>query len=247
MNKKALLLAGLLGITPLADAQVAGATEITQILNNVALINQTFQMYQMIQQAIEQVQMAKQQLQNLVAAPVQAWGQAKQELDSLANIVSNTNALMHAGTNIDQMFKLKFPGYAKTTADSNFGSKFQGLVQTQLDGLNSALQVAGLQTTQFANERSTLAQIQGMSANSPGSLQALQAGNMIASQTIDQLQKLRQLTMTQMQAQNAYLAGQAQIQADQTDAVQAFMNGRGKVKVRKWGESGFTGFGTKNQ
>ncbi len=246
MNKKALLLAGLLGITPLADAQFGGATEITQVLNNVALINQTLQMYQMVQQAIEQVQMAKQQLQNLVSAPAQAWGQARQELDALANIVSKTNALMHAGANIDEMFKLKFPGYAKTTASSNFGSKFQGLVQTQLDGLNSALQVAGLQTNQFANERTTLAQIQGISASSPGSLQALQAGNMIASQTIDQLQKLRQLTMTQMQAQNAYLAGQAQIQADQTDAVQTFMN-QSSGKVRKWGESGFTGFGTKNQ
>lgn len=74
MNKKALLLAGLLGITPLADAQFGGATEITQVLNNVALINQTLQMYQMVQQAIEQVQMAKQQLQNLVSAPAQAWG-----------------------------------------------------------------------------------------------------------------------------------------------------------------------------
>jgi len=83
-----------------------------------------------------------------------------------------------------------------------------------------------------------------MSAGSPGSLQALQAGNMIASQQIDQLQKLRQLYMAQMQAQNSYMAGQAQNQADQTDAVQTFMN-QGNGTVRKWGQNGTVGFGTK--
>ncbi|MES2758095.1 MAG: P-type conjugative transfer protein TrbJ [Pseudomonadota bacterium] len=227
-------------------AGFGGSTEITQLLNNVELVGQSAQMYLQVQQTLQQVVMAKQQLQNLLAAPVQNWGQAQQDLAALADLVTKTGALTYASGNIDQLFRQKFPGYARTAGNSNYGAKYQGLVQSQLDGLNSALQAAGLQSSQFVNERAALQQIQGISAGSQGSLQALQAGNMIASQTIDQLQKLRQLTMSQMQAQNSYLAGQAQQQADQTDAAQTFLK-QGTGTVRKMGTSGFVGFGTKSQ
>jgi P-type conjugative transfer protein TrbJ len=227
-------------------AGFGGSTEITQILNNVELVNQSALIYQQIQQTLQQVLMEKQQLQNLIASPIQNWGQAQQDLAALADLVAKTGALTYAGGNIDQLFKQKFPGYARTAGTTNFGAKYEGLVQSQLDSLNSALQVAGLQSSQFVNERAALQQIQGISAGSQGSLQALQAGNMIASQTIDQLQKLRQLSMSQMQAQNSYLAGQAQQQADQTDAAQTFLK-QGTGTVRKMGTSGFVGFGTKSQ
>ncbi|GAB3441583.1 P-type conjugative transfer protein TrbJ [Massilia solisilvae] len=247
MKPKAVLPSLAFAISSIASAgSVAGfggSTEVTQILNNVELVNQSAQMYQQVQNTLQQVMMEKQQLQNLMAAPAQTWGQAQQELAALAALVNKTAALSYAGGNIDQMFKQKFPGFAKTAGNTNFGGKFQSLVQTQLDGLNSALQAAGLQSSQFANERSAIQQIQNMSAGSQGALAAMQAGNMIASQQIDQLQKLRQLYMSQMQAQNSYMAGQVQAQADQTDAVQTFMN-QGNGKVRKWGESGFVGFGT---
>jgi len=248
MKNKILLLHVSLLVSAIANAgSVAGfggSTEVTQILNNAELVNQSAQMYQQVQQTLQQVVMEKQQLQNLIAAPVQTWGQAQQELAALTDLVNKTAALSYAGGNIDQLFKMTFPGYAKTSGNTNFGSKYQSLIQTQMDGLNSALQAAGLQSSQFANERMAIQQIQGMSAGSPGSLQALQAGNMIASQQIDQLQKLRQLYMAQMQAQISYMAGQAQNQADQTDAVQTFMN-QGNGTVRKWGQNGTVGFGTK--
>jgi P-type conjugative transfer protein TrbJ len=41
-------------------------------------------------------------------------------------------------------------------------------------------------------------------------MQAIQIGNEIAGQQVVQLQKLRQLAMAQMQAQNAYMAAQEQ-------------------------------------
>lgn len=225
-------------------AGTGGSTEVTQIMNNVELVNQSAQMYQQVQQTLQQVMMEKQQLQNLVASPLQNWGQAQADLQQLAQLVTKTASLSYAGGNIDQLFKQRYPGYANTAGSSNYGAKYQGLVQSQLDGLNGALQVAGLQSSQFANERAALQSIQNISAGSPGSLQALQAGNMIASQTIDQLQKLRQLTMTQMQAQNSFLAGQAQNQADQTDAAQKFLQ-QGNGHVRQWGQSGFSGFNSK--
>lgn len=252
LNTRLVLSAVLALGTSLGDATAGsvagfgGSTEVTQILNNVELVNQSAQMYQQVQNTLQQLLMEKQQLQNLIAAPVQNWGQTQAELQQLTQLVSKTAALSYAGGNIDSLFRHQYPGYAKTAGNTNFGSKFQGLIGQQLDSLNAALQAAGMQSSQFTSERAALQQIQSISAGSQGSLQALQAGNMVASATVDQLQKLRQLYMAQMQAQNSYMAGQAQVQADQTDAVQTFMN-QGNGKVRKWGESGFTGFGTKNQ
>jgi P-type conjugative transfer protein TrbJ len=45
-------------------------------------------------------------------------------------------------------------------------------------------------------------------------LQIAQAGVQVASLEVDQLQKLRQLFMSQMQAQNSYLATQVQQKAE---------------------------------
>ncbi len=222
-------------------AGFGGSTEVTQILNNVELIQQSAQMYQQVQNTIMAVQHSQQQLKNLLALPTQTWGQAQQELSALADLVNKTTALSYAGRNIDQLFRQRFKGFSSSAGSTNFGAQFQNLVQTQLDGLNSALQAAGLQSSQFAHERAALQQIQSMSAGSQGSLQALMAGNMIASQQIDQLQKLRQLYMAQMQAQNSFMAGQAQQQADQVDATQTFMK-QGNGTVRQPGSSGFKSF-----
>ncbi|MET3135320.1 P-type conjugative transfer protein TrbJ [Oxalobacteraceae bacterium GrIS 1.11] len=218
-----------------------GSTEITQILNNFELVTQSAQMYQQVQQAIQQVQMEQQQLKNLLNAPQQLWGQAQQDLTQLAQLVSQTTAVSYAAGNIDQTFRAAYPGYAKSAGATNYGTKYKALIGQAMDGLNSALQSAGLNASQFASERAAIQQIQGMSGGSQGSLQAIQAGNMIASQTIDQLQKLRQLLAAQTQSQSNFLAAQAQVQADQTDATQTLMK-QGNGTVRQSGQSGFTNF-----
>ena len=218
-----------------------GSTEVTQILNNVELVQQSAQMYQQVQQTLQQVQMEQQQLRNLMSAPQQLWGQAQQDLTQLTQLVGQTTAISYAAGNIDQQFRQAFPGYAQSAGSTNYGSQYKALIGKAFDGLNSALQASGMNANQFTNERAAIQQIQGISAGSQGSLQAIQAGNMIASQTIDQLQKLRQLLAAQTQAQSNFLGAQAQMQANQTDAVQTFLK-QGNGTVRQWGQSGFVGF-----
>jgi P-type conjugative transfer protein TrbJ len=186
-----------------------GATEVTQILNNVELLNQSAQMYQQVQQTLQQVQMMQQQLKNLVQAPQMIWGQVQADLQTLTQLVAQGQALGYALGNIDQTFATKFPGYS-TALKSNFSQQSKNWTQTSLDSLRTALNAAGLQSQQFATEQAAMDAIQSIAAGSPGALQAAQAGVMVASQQVQQLQKLRQLFMAQMQAQNAYLAKQAQ-------------------------------------
>ncbi|WP_260505163.1 P-type conjugative transfer protein TrbJ [Ralstonia pseudosolanacearum] len=218
-----------------------GATEVTQILNNTELVQQSAQMYQEVQQTLQQVQMMQSQLKNLITAPQQLWGQAQSDLVQLTQLVGQTQAISYAAANVDQQFRQAFPGFAQTAGNTSYGAKYKDLMTKAMGGLNTALQNAGLDVQQFDTERNAIAQIQGISAGSQGSLQAIQAGNMIASQTVDQLQKLRQLLATQAMAQSNYLGMQAQVQADHTDALQTMLK-QGDGTVRQPGQSGFRGY-----
>lgn len=239
-------LAGTVCISAARAGSVAGnggATEVTQLLNNVELVQQSEQMYQQVENTLQQVQMMAQQLKNLASAPAQLWGQAQADLVQLTQLVNQTTAIGYAAGNIDLQFRQAFPGYAQTAGTTNFGARYKSLIGKAMDGLNSSLQAAGLNVAQFDTERNAISQIQAISAGSPGALQAMQAGNMIASQTVDQLQKMRQLLATQAYAQSNYLGVQTQLQSDQTDAAQTVLK-QGGGTVRSWGSSGFTGFGT---
>lgn len=197
-----------------------GATEVTQILNNAELLQQSAQMYQQVQQTIQQVQMAQQQLKNLINAPQMIWGQVQGELTQLTQLVAQGQALGYALGNIDQQFANQFKGYT-TALKTNYVQQSKSWTQTSLDSLKSALNTAGLQSNQFASEQAAMDSIQSIAAGSPGALQAAQAGVMVASQQVQQLQKLRQLFMSQMQAQNAFLAKQEQQQANDRSTMDA--------------------------
>lgn len=236
------LLASILGGSAAHAGSVAGtggATEITQILNNTELLQQTAQTYQVLQNTIQQVQHSQQQLKNLIAAPQMVWGDVQAELQQLTQQIAQGQALGYALGNIDQKFASKYPGFS--TQNRNFQQSSRTWVQTSLDSLSGALRAAGLQANQFANEQAAMASIQNIAAGSPGALQAAQAGVMVAGQQVQQLQKLRQLFMAQMQAQNAYMAGQAQAQGDKSEMTSQFLN-QGNGQIRKAGQSGFQSF-----
>lgn len=237
------VLGALAGVMVITNAQAGsvmgngGATEVTQILNNVQLVQETAQTYQQIQQLAQALQYDQQQLQNLVQAPQQVWGQAQQDLAQLTQLVSQSQGLAYTAGNLSQQFQQEYPGF---TAGANFGQQYSDWITKSLGGLSTAMQVAGLQTSQgqFATEQAALQSIRNMSAGSPGALQAVQAGNMIASNMADQLMKLRQLMGSQMAAQDTYLATQQQSQASGAAATQDIMR-QGNGNIRQPGQSGF--------
>ena len=195
-------------------AGTGGATEVTQILNNVELVSQSAQLVQQVNYTLQQVQMMQRQLQNLVAAPQMVWGEVEADLSQLTSLVSKGQALGYALGNIDTTFANQYPGYSSSRYGGNYSSKASAWTKTSLDSLKAALNAAGLQSSQFSTEQSAMASIRSMAATAPGALQVAQAGVMVANAQVEQLQKLRQLTMAQMQAQSAYLAKQEQQSAD---------------------------------
>ena len=248
--RKAVMLA-LAGSMVIGNAQAGsvmgngGATEVTQILNNVQLVQETAQTYQQIQQLAQQLQYMQSQLQNLAAAPQQIWGQAQQDLTQLTQLtqlVSQSQTLAYAAGNGAQQFQQNYPGFAATAGATNYGQQYSTWINNSLSSVSAALQSAGFQANNFASEQAALQSIRNISAGSPGALQAIQAGNMIASNQADQLMQLRQLMTAQMGAQDSYIAARQQVQANQTNAAQTVLM-QGNGTVRQWGQSGFVGYG----
>jgi P-type conjugative transfer protein TrbJ len=162
------------------------------------------------QQIAYQLQMYKNMLQNTAALPQQVWADASDKLNQLAIVAETGQSLSYSAANTNSLFQSRFPGYKAST---NYGASYQEWSQTALDSMRGALNAAGLQNANYANEEQTIAGLRVAASGALGQKAAVDAGNQIAMAQISQLQELRQLMMAQMQSQAAYQAQQVQSQA----------------------------------
>ena len=190
------------------------ATEPTQLLNYAELINQY---EQEVGQYEKQVIMVENQLNQLANMATNTrgfsntiWGNAMQDLALLQQAVQKGEALSYTLSNLDTVFAQKFKGYSKwcgtTMTTANFPAQYANWSQQTLNTCNAALDAANLQSQQFSTEQSTMQQLVNASQTATGRMQAIQVGNQIAAQLVDQMQKLRQLLMTQIQVQSQYIS-----------------------------------------
>lgn len=209
-------------LAPLARAGsvggFGGATELTQMANNVELANSYIKQAEAFALQFEQYQ---NMLQNTLNIPNQVWGMVMNDLSGIANLVKQGQALAYSSQNIGQQFVNTFKGF-QFPSGFDFKTDYKKWSQTTLDSLKGALESANLQAQQFATEEGILSQLRSMSTSATGQMQAIQVGSQIAEQQVQQLQKLRQLMMLQLQSQNTYMAAQQQkqdtIQAAKQDA-----------------------------
>ena len=193
-----------------AHAGVPGlfATEYTQILNYVELVGQLEQQVLMVENQLNQLaDMAK----HGITITDQLFGTVTSDITNLRQIVNTGQALSYTLSNMDGTFRLRFPGYSPST---NYGQSYQTWSQTSLDSTLGALKAAGLQNSQFDSDEALLQSLQGQSQTAVGRMQAIEVGNQIAENQAEQLMKLRQLMMADMQSKAAYQS--ATVQADAT-------------------------------
>ena len=175
-----------------ASGAITGATEPTQILNNIELVQQVLQS---AQQLATEIQSYNNLVQNTVNIPNQIWSPTQNNLNSLANVVNQGQALAYTLSNAGSQFQIKFPGYKPT---SNFPVDYKNWSTTFRDTLKGTLEAGNLQSQQFSTEEQVMSQLRNMSSTAQGRMQAIQVGNQIAGETVSQLQKLRQLALAQM-------------------------------------------------
>lgn len=157
-----------------------------------------------------QLQMYRNMLQNTANLPQQVWSDASGTLNELANVVQTGQSLSYAAKNIDSQFQTVFPGYKAST---DYGTSYQKWSDASLDSMRGAMNAAGMQNANYANEAQAIAGLRSAASGAQGQKAAIDAGNEIAMAQVTQLQELRQLVMAQMQSQTAYQAQQVQQQA----------------------------------
>ena len=201
-----------LGVPAPTDAGVVAgmATEWTQILNHVQLIMGYIRQGLQLENELKQYE---EQLKQGLVLPQQLFGPIQQDLSQLAQVVQGGQALSYSMGNLDAQFRNTFPGYSFRT--SGYFNDYKKWSQTSLDTTMNSLRAAGLQGQQLNNAQAVLAQLRTMSTGAGGQMQAVEVGNQIAEQQVEQLMSLRQLMLTDLQSKQAYQA--EQIQKEQAD------------------------------
>lgn len=211
-----LLSLSLVQFSAYASGAVAGATEMTQLMNNVQLMASHAEY---VNQTATQIQQYQAMLKNLTQmTPSRLLDQAAQKLwidQKMAKTFNNLRRIVVAGqstsytlANIDHQFRTLHPGYSGAAGNFDFQRSYRDWSDNTLDSVKNALALVSAHADDFATEGDMMNELSNKSQTAQGQLQVLQAGNAVGMQMIGQLQKLRQLQMAQMQSQNAFTAAQ---------------------------------------
>ncbi|MCM6994207.1 P-type conjugative transfer protein TrbJ [Enterobacter roggenkampii] len=183
-----------------------------------------------------------QQYQNMVtqglSLPNSMFGSIAADLQSVANIYTKSQALGRQIQNMDSQFNTQFPGFesylnqAANSAEVPARDRYQKWSEQGRDNVKAAMEAANLNTGTFESENAQLARMVSRSQSAAGRMQAIQAGNEIASQNVQQLQKLRDLVATQINMQGNYMAQQGDRRAASEAAEQQF-----EARKNNWGPS----------
>lgn len=196
-----LMLAGA-GQAHAGGAMTGGATEWTQIMNNVQLINQYAQQ---VKQYSTQMQQYQYQLQNMQLNPASIMN------TNIPQLVNGIGAVMQAGQSI---------GGTMSTIDANFSQKFNNPLAgtysqnfktwttTSQDTLGAAMRAAGLHRDSFSTDTAALQALYNKTQSSQGTVAAVQTLSEVSVSQTQQLQKLQDLVATQNLAASTYMAGQ---------------------------------------
>ncbi|MGC0153558.1 P-type conjugative transfer protein TrbJ [Chromobacterium vaccinii] len=199
-------------------AGTGGSTEVTQILNNMELINTN------LQQA-KQVEIALRQAATLGNIP---WSQTSQSLIQLGQVVNKGMALGYELGGLEDRFKSVYKDYG---AADKWKGAFGNWSRSTRDSIMGSLRASGLQAQDFQTEAGLMDNLRSMSGSAAGQMQAVQAGNAIAVEMVGQMQKLRQLSVAQNQAHNAYLLAQQAKDDLNNEAMGSFMGTKRPVTL----------------
>lgn len=196
--------------TAFAGGGIGYATEPTQILNNLELLDIHHLNYEQLEDMLIQAKLLK----------TQNFGDVMNQLVQLRRLVNEDFAISYANRHINELFQETYPGYV---VERRFSEDYEEWTRSSLDTIRGTLRAAGLQDQDYESEEGFIQWLEGVAANPLGRNQAIQAGIQVSGHQIRQIQKLRQLMMAQTQAQAAYFASQEQKQGRQTAAEALFL------------------------
>lgn len=164
------------------------------------------------------------------------WSDVQSTIEKIIKKSQEGQAIAYQGIDADNNFKNKFKGYQSS---QNYSEDYKNWSQTSMDALQNNLVGAGWQADEINDEQTRLKKLKDYSQSAKGRMQAAQVGNMLASEQIGQLQKLRQLIVNQLDSQNTYMAYQIQKEQAQRSAEDDLFKNINKARPYGSGDGGF--------
>src|SRR5437016_7400050 len=193
-----------MGQLPVIDAANLIQTTLTTLKMLESVINEV----EMIANQVRQIENMVQNTRNYGRG---VWDtEALPRLVRLGRVIDQEQAIAYSMANVDALFRQRYPGYRPVT---DWSREYDAWTRTTLDTLRGTLSSVRLHAGDFATEQARIQALQAMSDSAEGRMQALQLGNMMAGEQLQQLVKLRQLVMAQINAQNVYMATQTNREA----------------------------------
>jgi len=194
-------------VSPRVEAGGVWATEITQLLNHVQLLQQYIQQVQMVQNNLLRY---ANMVQNTRVLPNQMVGPVLQDLNQLARVVVGGQALAYSMSNLNARFASTYPGYSQAYNPNAYYQNYANWSQTSLDTTFSSLRAMGVQGQELQNTQTFLTAMRQRMMTPQGRLDAVQIGTEVSEQEVEQLLLLRQLMILDLQSKQAYQATQIQ-------------------------------------
>lgn len=226
MMKQKTLCAMLIGFALLVSARASAvwwATEGTQIANNIEL---AMQYATQVSQLVTQIEQLADMINNSKTLPEYVWGQGLGALRQVESILKTSNTLSFASQDIEVRFAATHKDYGAYMqahyGDRDMLARFVTWSKDSLELSKSTLQAIKSQADQFSTERAQIQGIADQSEKSRGRQESLQVGHQLSVQTLEQLQKLRQLMMMQLNFHANYMANREEREGAERATMEQF-------------------------
>lgn len=201
-----------------------GATEWTQIANNIELAGQSAtQLHQYATQVLQwkreleewqrKLQGYQQMISNIGHLPQDMYADFTKGVLEMKKAMEFQDALSMTASSFDQDFKTKFGTYAdwlKKASDGSldFQSQYKQLTDTTRSTVNGALKSLGLQFKDLQSDEDVVNKLRQLSTTANGEEAAIAAANQISLHQISTLKRLNQTILTQANMQGEFYAAQ---------------------------------------
>lgn len=214
----------------------APAAAVIAVIDAANLAQNTMTALRMVESVLKEIEIIRNQITQIenMVQNTSRWGglwdtDALPRLRRLGQIIEQEQAIAYQMASIDGEFRRRFPGYRPVT---DWGREYELWTRTTMDTLRGTLNAARMHADNFATEQGRIQVLQQMSDSAEGRMQALQVGNMMAAEQLQQLVQLRQLILAQMNAQNVYMAQQVNRDAQRAATVNEWIrNGNATAPV----------------
>jgi len=231
---KVLALSSVIALTSLSNLPTAQAMWCANCATRVEQMQQYAKELETSLNTAKQLQTQMQQYEDMlkqgIKLPDNLFKSVTGDLQNVTNIYDGTQSIGRNLNDMEQQFRQQFPGYDAYLKNDPMKASVPDLYkkwsQEGMDNARTAMEAAGANTSTFKNEDAALSNLVNQSQTAEGRMQAIQAGNQIAAQNVQQIQKLRDLVATQITMQSNYVAQQQERQSEDDAWLQKFNSGK---------------------